>query len=724
MDFLNNLNPPQKKAVEHTDGPLLILAGAGSGKTRVITCRIANLIFSKGVSPSNILAVTFTNKAAAEMKERICKVWNAESGMRNEKPHPTVSLNGLWIGTFHSVCLRLLRRHGSILGFRSDFYIYDKSDQMDIVRECVKELNINDEIYPVNSLSNRVSHLKNRLITPDEFSKTSKGFGMDDKVSKVYRLYQEKLLSRHAMDFDDLIMKCVELFETNEEMCRKYQEAFRYVLVDEYQDTNAAQYKLIRRLTDRHQNLCVVGDDDQSIYRFRGAELQNILSFEADFPSATVIRLEQNYRSTGSILNIAGTVIEKNAGRHVKKLWTDNPEGEPVDYRRTDDEREEAKYVARCIKSMMKSGRKGSDFAILYRTNAQSRILEEIMIESGIPYIIVGGLKFYERKEIRDIMAYVKASLHPEDDINLRRIINVPHRGIGAVTIRSVEEHAGKYRVSLYDGVLRLSSVNPRLKGFSDIIERLRKMVCDLSPSEFVKSLFDVTGYIGALKKDEKGEDRIENVMELLAAVKRYEERMPGMDICGFLDEASLFSSSDDPELKSPENVALMTLHSAKGLEFPVVFITGLEEGMLPHAGSMNNAEEIEEERRLCYVGITRAREKLHITSAKRRNIFGQLMDRTESRFIRDIRGNAKIRIENDKPHVYNKPVCREAIGMPNISWAAGRFKAGDRVSHQLWGVGVVERSEGRGEEEKVVVRFNSVGSKQLAVKFANLQSL
>ena len=722
MNFLDNLNPPQKKAVEHTDGPLLILAGAGSGKTRVITYRIANLIFNKGVSPSNILAVTFTNKAAAEMKERIAGVSEAVS--RGAQSGAGTQMSGLWIGTFHSICLRLLRRHGSVLGFRNDFYIYDKSDQMDLVRECVKELNINDEMYPVSSLSNRVSHLKNRLITPDEFAKTSKGFGMDDKALKVYRLYQEKLAARHAMDFDDLIMKCVELFETNEEILRKYQEAFRYVLVDEYQDTNAAQYKLIRSLTDRHQNLCVVGDDDQSIYRFRGAELQNILNFEADFPSAAIVRLEQNYRSTGSILDIAGVVIEKNEGRHVKKLWTENPEGEPVDYRRTGDEREEAKYVARCIRSMIKNGRKGRDFAILYRTNAQSRILEEVMIESGIPYIIVGGLKFYERKEIKDIMAYVKASLHPEDDITLRRIINVPHRGIGAVTLKSVEEYADTSQVSLYDGVLKLSAENPRLKIFADIMERLRGLVSELPPSEFVKSLFEISGYLESLKKDEKGEDRIENVMELLAAVKRYEERMPGMDICGFLDEASLFSSSDDPELKSSDNVTLMTLHSAKGLEFPVVFITGLEEGMLPHAGSMDSAESIEEERRLCYVGITRAREKLVLTSAGKMNIFGQLMDRTESRFIRDIRRNTKIRIEIDSPPMYNKPVYRDSINTPGVSWKTGRFKAGDRVNHHLWGVGVVEKSEGRGEEEKVIVKFNSVGSKQLAVKFANLTSL
>src|SRR3990172_151013 len=714
MEFLNNLNPPQLKAVEHTDGPLLILAGAGSGKTRVITYRIANLIFNKGVSPSNILAVTFTNKAAGEMKERINK-------FQAENRHGT---NGLWIGTFHSICLRLLRRHGSVLGYRNDFSISDKSDQLDIVRECVKELNINDEIYPVNSLANRVSHLKNRLITPDEFAKTSKGFGVDDKALKVYRLYQEKLASRHAMDFDDLIMKCVELFEKNQELRDKYQETLRYILVDEYQDTNAAQYRLIRLLSDNHQNLCVVGDDDQSIYRFRGAELQNILSFESDFPSATVIRLEQNYRSTGSILGIAGTVIERNAGRHVKRLWTENPEGEPVDYRRTDDEREEAKYVARCIKSMIKNGRRGRDFAILYRTNAQSRIIEEIMIESGLPYIIVGGLKFYERKELKDIIAYINASLHPEDDVTLRRIINVPHRGIGAVTFKSVEEYAALHRVSLYECVLKLSPGNPKLKGFIDIMEKLRNLVRELPTSEFVKLTFEITGYMEALKKDEKGEDRIENVMDLRAAVNRYEERMPGMDICGFLNEASLFSSSDDPELKSSDNVGLMTLHSAKGLEFPVVFITGLEEGMLPHAGSMDNEEEIEEERRLCYVGITRARERLFLTSARKRNIFGQLMDRTESRFIRDIRGNAKIRIEIDSSHMYNKSVNREVINIPKVSWERGKFKTGDRVSHQLWGVGVVEKSEGRGEEEKVIVKFNTVGSKRLAVRFANLKSV
>ena len=679
MDLLENLNPPQRKAVEHTEGPLLVLAGAGSGKTRVIIYRIAYLIYNKGISPDNILAVTFTNKAAEEMKERISRVRKSPPLLRLRSgqayPSPDTksggegmgggaqvrgNMNGLWIGTFHSICLRLLRRHSQVIGYRNDFSIYDKSDQSGLVKECVKELNINEELYPANSIARRISYLKNRLITPDKFSKTAKEFGMDARVLTAYRLYQDKLVNSHAMDFDDLLMKCAELFEKNPDILHRYQDRFRYILVDEYQDTNPAQYRLIMLLSDKHQNLCVVGDDDQSIYRFRGAELQNILSFETDFPSATIIRLEQNYRSTCSILDAAGTVIEKNIGRRLKKLWTENPAGEPVVYHRAGDERDEADYITRHIRAMIKNGGRPGDFAVLYRTNAQSRVIEETLIESGLPYVIVGGLRFYERKEIKDILAYIKVSLRPEDDASLRRIINVPHRGIGAVTMNRVEEYAGIHSVPLYEGVLKLSADNPRLGSFTAVIEKLKAAIKELTPSGFVSRLFEVTGYPDALKKDENAEERIENVMELIAAVKRYEERMPGTGIAGFLDEASLLSDIDEIANRksqianNPDKVSLMTLHSAKGLEFPVVFITGLEEGMLPHAGALDSIDDIEEERRLCYVGMTRAKEHLHLTSAAKRNIFGQTLDRTESRFLREVKKGSKVKIEIDIPDMYN----------------------------------------------------------------------
>ncbi|MEE8185773.1 MAG: DUF3553 domain-containing protein [Thermodesulfobacteriota bacterium] len=738
MNLLGNLNPPQLKAVEHTDGPLLVLAGAGSGKTRVITYRVAHLVYNTGVAPNNILAVTFTNKAAEEMKERILRlrksplpspitpppilppqVGEGEVGETRVRNH----MNGVWIGTFHSICLRLLRRHSQAVGYRNDFYIHDKSDQWAHVKECLKELNINKDLYPVNSIVRGISYLKSRLITPHEFSQMAKSFGMDDKLSKVYRLYQDRLARQHIMDFDDLIMKCVELFEKDSEILSRYQDIFRYILVDEYQDINPAQYKLIRLLADKHRNLCVVGDDDQSIYRFRGAELQNILSFEVDYPSAMVIRLEQNYRSTGSILDVAGSVINKNMGRRRKRLWTKNPPGEPAVYHRAIDEREEANYVARCIRSLIKDGERPGHIAVFYRTNAQSRVIEEVLIGSGLPYIIIGGFKFYERREVKDILAYIKVSLRPDDDVSLRRIINVPHRGIGSSTMKAVEEYARLHGLSLYEGALKMSAETRRLEGFIALIEKLRVLVAELPPSEFVRRIFEWTGYIEALGKDNIAEERIENLMELRVAIKRYEERVPGMGIAGFLDEASLLSEPEEianPKSQTLNRVTLMTLHSAKGLEFPVVFITGLEEGLLPHAGSLGSKDDIEEERRLCYVGMTRAMEKLYLTGVVRRNIFGQSLSRKESRFIRGIKMDHKIKIEIGGARMYNDKFSDANMNV--VMDKAGQFTAGDRVHHPLWGIGIVESSEGSGEREKVVVKFDSVGAKTLATRFARLE--
>ncbi len=666
LQLLNNLNPSQRKAVEYTEGPLLVLAGAGSGKTRVITFRIAHLIYNQGIFPGNILAVTFTNKAAEEMKGRILKL--CKSAQNSDSRTETRNhMDGIWIGTFHSICLRLLRRHCQVLGFRNDFTIYDKSDQMGLVKECVRELNINEDMYSASSISSRISFLKGRMITPDEFSRSSRGFGIDDKVLKVYSLYQDKLVSNNAMDFDDLIIRCINLFEKESEILSRYQDKFRYILVDEYQDTNPSQYRLLNLFADKHKNICAVGDDDQSIYRFRGAEIQNILNFEKDYPSAMVIKLEQNYRSTGSILNLAGQLIEKNRGRRGKRLWTENPGGEPVVYNRVDDERGEAKYIVNSIRSMMRDGRTPSHFAVLYRTNAQSRVIEEGLRDSGIPYIIIGGIKFYERREVKDIIAYIRLALRADDDFSLRRIINVPQRGIGKVTLKSIDKLSVDYRISLYEAAIKMSVENPRLGKFIELIEGLRLLVNVLSPSGFVKKVFELTGYTEALKKDDNADDRIENVFELLGAVKKYEEKIPDGGLRGFLDEVSLLSDIDEhinlgaSQTKEEKgygarnSVSLMTLHSAKGLEFPVVFITGLEDGILPHVRSLDREDDIEEERRLCYVGVTRAMERLYLTAALNRSLFGQSQTMRESRFLRDIKKDINLGIEIEDREMYNK---------------------------------------------------------------------
>ena len=652
--------------MEYTEGPLLVLAGAGSGKTRVITFRIAHLIYNQGIFPGNILAVTFTNKAAEEMKGRILKL--CKSAQNSDSRTETRNhMDGIWIGTFHSICLRLLRRHCQVLGFRNDFTIYDKSDQMGLVKECVRELNINEDMYSASSIAGRISFLKGRMITPDEFSRSSRGFGIDDKVLKVYSLYQDKLVSNNAMDFDDLIIRCINLFEKESEILSRYQDKFRYILVDEYQDTNPSQYRLLNLFADKHKNICAVGDDDQSIYRFRGAEIQNILNFEKDYPSAMVIKLEQNYRSTGSILNLAGQLIEKNRGRRGKRLWTENPGGEPVVYNRVDDERGEAKYIVNSIRSMMRDGRTPSHFAVLYRTNAQSRVIEEGLRDSGIPYIIVGGIKFYERREVKDIIAYIRLALRADDDFSLRRIINVPQRGIGKVTLKSIDKISVDYRTSLYEAVIKMSVENPRLGKFIELIESLRPLVNVLSPSGFVKKVFELTGYTEALKKDDNADDRIENIFELLGAVKKYEEKIPDGGLRGFLDEVSLLSDIDEhinlgaSQTKEEKgygarnSVSLMTLHSAKGLEFPVVFITGLEDGILPHVRSLDREDDIEEERRLCYVGVTRAMERLYLTAALNRSLFGQSQTMRESRFLRDIKRDVKLGIEIEGREMYNK---------------------------------------------------------------------
>jgi len=754
---LDNLNPLQRKVVEHPGGPLLVIAGAGSGKTRVIVCRIARLIFHTGVSPENILVVTFTNKAAGEMKERILRLsppldlYPVEKGVRRK------GLEGLWIGTFHSICLRLLRRHSRTIDYKNDFAIFDKADQLSLVKECIRELDINEDIYPASSISRRISYLKGRLVTPEEFERHAYGFGMDEKVLKVYRLYQDKLFKNNAMDFDDLIMRCIDLFEKDRGILEEYQDQFRHILVDEYQDTNPSQYRLIKLLSGRHQNLCVVGDDDQSIYRFRGAELQNILSFERDFPSATVIRLEQNYRSTATILHVAGQLIKRNSGRREKRLWTERPSGEPVLYYRARDERDEADYVVEAIKSMIEDGRRPGDFAVLYRTNAQSRVLEEAMRDGAIPYIIIGGIRFYERREVKDILAYVRASLTPDNDVILKRIINVPHRGIGTSTLEGLEEYSRTHRVSLYEAACQIAPENSRIEKFVEMMERLKELVLKLSPSEFIEKVFELTGFIDFLERDGDSDDRIENVMELLGAVRKYEERHPDSGLQGFLDEVSLLSDTEGFSKsgeRNPECVSLMTLHSAKGLEFPVVFITGLEEGILPHIRSMEDEADIEEERRLCYVGMTRAIERLYLTGAEKRNLNGQLQNMRGSRFLHEIRGDSKFMIEIHFREMYNNrrwdpggvastpmdgPLGREIRGVSLYPIfgrgkedvhqrggfsGAGRFKVGDRVHHFLWGGGVVERSEGRGDAEKVVVRFESVGVKTLAVKYARLEVL
>ena len=635
-DIYSTLNPQQQEAVYHTEGPLLILAGAGSGKTRVLTHRIAYLIDKKGINPWNILAITFTNKAASEMRERVDKI----VGFGSES---------IWVSTFHSTCVRILRRHIDRLGFDNRFAIYDTEDQKTLMKEICRKLNIDTKIYKERSLLAQISHAKDELITPDEMELNAGSDFNKKKVAAVYREYQASLRKNNALDFDDLIVKTVELFQNCGDVLENYQERFKYIMVDEYQDTNTAQFKFVSLLASKYENLCVVGDDDQSIYKFRGANIGNILGFEHVFPDAKVIRLEQNYRSTKNILSAANEVIANNASRKSKTLWTENPEGDLIHFRQFMNGYEEAEYVVGEIsRAHRENGAKYKDCAVLYRTNAQSRLFEEKCLLANIPYKIVGGVNFYARKEIKDLLCYLKTIDNSRDDLAVRRIINVPKRGIGATTLGRIQDYADQMSVSFYDA-LRVAEEVPsigrslsKIDGFVTFIQGLKSKAESYTVREILEEVIRLTGYVTELEAEgtEEADARIENIDELISKTESYQEAMEEQGqpatLSGFLEEIALIADIDsvDPD---QDYVLLMTLHSAKGLEFPYVFLIGMEEGVFPSEMSKYSEADLEEERRLAYVGITRAKKELYISNSVSRMLYGRTQRNEPSRFLREI---------------------------------------------------------------------------------------
>jgi DNA helicase II / ATP-dependent DNA helicase PcrA len=751
--LLNGLNPEQQSAVKATDGPLLLMAGAGSGKTRVLTHRIAYLIVEKRVNPYNILAITFTNKAAREMRERIGKMMG---GAAEE----------IWISTFHSMCVRILRRDIDRMGFNRNFTILDPGDQQSVVKGILKDKNLDPKKYDPRALLGAISSAKNELIDPEEYAKTAGGY-FEQTVSDVYTEYQRRLRKNQALDFDDLIMMTIQLFQRVPEVLEYYQRKFQYIHVDEYQDTNRAQYMLVKFLANRFKNLCVVGDSDQSIYRWRGADIANILSFEKDYPNATVILLEQNYRSTKRILLAANKVIENNTTRKAKNLWTENPEGNKLVYYRADSEQGEAQFVAGKIKELTRDGKyKLSDVAILYRTNAQSRVMEEVLLKSNIEYSIVGGTKFYDRKEIKDMLAYLRLIANPDDDISLQRIINVPKRGIGSSSIDKMADFAAMHDISIFQALdsVELLGLSPKItKGareFRDLIKNYTQMQEFLSVTELVEDILDKSGYREMLKAEKsiEAQSRLENLDELLSVTKNFEEVNEDKSLVAFLTDLALVADIDslDEDGEKTDSITLMTLHSAKGLEFPVVFLIGLEEGVFPHSRSLMEEAEMEEERRLAYVGITRAEQTLFITNAQMRTLFGRTSMNPASRFISEIpedllegvekeerkntpygsRGSAFGR--NATPSTgtsfgrsassstgtsFGTPVTRKPVMRPVASSTGGDtigWRVGDKAQHGKWGTGTVVSVKGEGEGTELDIAFPSpTGIKRLLAKFA-----
>lgn len=743
MSIYDTLNPPQQEAVFHTEGPLLILAGAGSGKTRVLTHRIAHLIADKGVNPFNILAITFTNKAAQEMRERVDKLTGAD-GM------------SVWVATFHSTCVRILRRYIDRLGYDNRFTIYDSDDQKTLMKEICRKLNIDTKKYKERSLLAQISHAKDEMITPDEMEMNAGGDFNQKKVAQVYREYQAALKSNNALDFDDLLVKTVELFQNCGDVLESYQEKFRYIMVDEYQDTNTVQFKFVSLLAARYGNLCVVGDDDQSIYKFRGANIGNILGFERVFPDAKVIRLEQNYRSTKNILNAANEVIANNAARKEKRLWTENPEGEKLHFRQFMNGFEEAEYV---IGDIAKKKREHlADYrecAILYRTNAQSRLFEEKCLKANIPYKIVGGINFYARKEIKDLLCYLKTIDNSADDLAVRRILNVPKRGIGATTVGRVQDYADYMNVSFYDA-LRVAEEVPsigrslnKIEGFVTFIQSLKSKAQAYSVTEILEEVIDLTGYVDELKAEDTEESRarIENIDELISKTVSYEEAMKAEDreatLYGFLEEIALIADIDtvDPD---QDYVLLMTLHSAKGLEFPYVYLAGMEDGMFPSSMCIfsDDPTDMEEERRLCYVGITRAMKELTLTSARQRLVRGETQYNKVSRFVREIpRELVELgtTIQEHKPSMQETPSPKNSYMQMRQTFRAKPFEAqnfkvtkaasldygvGDTVRHIKFGVGIVRDIVEGGRDYEVTVDFDKVGVKKMFAGFAKLKKI
>lgn len=755
MSIYDKLNEPQREAVYHTDGPLLILAGAGSGKTRVLTHRIAYLIGERGVNPWNILAITFTNKAAEEMRQRVDNLvgFGAES---------------VWVSTFHSACVRILRRFIDRLGYENHFTIYDTDDQKTLIKEVCRKVDVDTKVFKERSLLSAISSAKNEMILPDEFELNAGGDFAKMKIAKVYREYEAQMRANNALDFDDLLVKTVQLLQTQPDVLESYQERFRYIMVDEYQDTNTVQFQLVSLLAGKYKNLCVVGDDDQSIYKFRGANIRNILDFEHEFPDAKVIKLEQNYRSTGNILNAANSVIANNRGRKEKSLWTENGEGELIRLRQFDTAFDEADFIGEDIKSAVRQGGSYNDSAVLYRTNAQSRLLEEKFIAMNIPYKIVGGVNFYARREIKDLLAYLKTIDNGRDDVAVRRIINVPKRGIGLTTINRIQESATERGIGFYEALLApglIAGVGrsaTKLDSFAALIEYFKTLAEEMNITDLLQEVIEKTGYIESLENEDKEEakTRKENIDELISKAATYEESCQDKDekttLSGFLEEVALVADIDSLD-EDQEYVVLMTLHSAKGLEFPRVYLAGMEDGLFPGYMSINagDREELEEERRLCYVGITRAEQELTLTSARRRMVHGETQYNPMSRFVKEIprelldTGNKKFTQETEMPAQQNTyarareafraqafagafggmtPVKNQGAGKPltGSQLAAGGngplgYEVGDRVRHVKFGEGTVTDIKEGGRDHEVTIEFDSVGTRKMFAKFAKL---
>ena len=712
--LLDDLNPPQREAVLAGDGPLLVLAGAGSGKTRVIAHRIAHLIGVRGVHPRHVLAVTFTNKAAGEMARRV-DLLLAPTGLRSPL-----------IATFHSACVRILRAHGEAIGLPRHFTIYDEDDRVALVKECMKEGELVDRTFTPSSAAHRISYLKNQMTGVQDALRDARG-PWEQKAALVYSRYEKRLRETGAVDFDDLLLLVVKLFRESSETLAWYRGLWKHVLVDEYQDTNRAQYRIIRLLTDEHRNIWVVGDGDQSIYKFRGADVHNILDFERDYPGTRVVKLEQNYRSTKSILSVADAVIANNQQRKERTLWTENPAGEPAAVYRGWDEHEEANFVAQTILKTRAGGVGWDGIAVFYRTNAQSRVLEDALRRARIPYVIVGGVRFYERKEIKDTLAWLRLAINPADDVAFRRAVQAPPRGVGATSLARLDEFALDESKPL---LALAASPPPDIRGkartgledFATTVRRLASQRGELSTPAFIDLVLQASGYRKALEQDRspEAEGRIENLEELIAASEDFLVSGGETTVEAFLDSVALMSDVD--ELKDAEaRVTLMTLHSAKGLEFPVVFLTGLEEGVFPHARSMNDPEEIEEERRLCYVGLTRARERLYLSYAVHRRIHGYGVGEP-SRFLREMPEGHLTLLNASRP----EPQFAEARVVPRYepeeeSWP---IKVGARVRHARFGEGLVVGVERDGADIIVTVGFASVGRKRLSLQYAHLEEL
>ncbi|MFC4779483.1 DNA helicase PcrA [Paenibacillus sp. GCM10023252] len=779
-EAVKKLNPPQQEAVRATDGPLLIMAGAGSGKTRVLTHRIAYLIEKKRVAPWSILAITFTNKASREMKDRVSTLVGPSG-------------EDIWVSTFHSMCVRILRRDIDRIGFTSNFSILDSADQLSVIRNCMKDMNIDTKKFEPKAVQASISGAKNELISPERYEEKI-GDYFQGIVAKVFTMYQKRLMSNNSLDFDDLIMMTIKLFKDVPEVLEFYQNKFRYIHVDEYQDTNRAQYMLCNMLADKHHNICVVGDSDQSIYRWRGADITNILNFEEDYPEARTIMLEQNYRSTANILNAANAVIKLNSGRKPKKLWTQQGEGDMISLYQADSEHDEGYYVTGEIRKNVNGGRKFAHHAILYRTNAQSRVIEEILIKSDIPYQIVGGIKFYDRKEIKDLLAYLRLVSNPDDDISLQRVINVPKRGIGDTTMGKLAEEAARRGVSIYrvlgqmDALEISGRTRAALAEFRDMIDNLTRMVDYLSVTELTEKMLELSQYKMELQRENTLESkaRMENIDEFLSVTMDFEKRNEDKTLVAFLTDLALIADIDSMDKKDEDDtpkdaVVLMTMHSAKGLEFPVVFIIGMEESIFPHSRALMDNDELEEERRLAYVGITRAEERLYLTCARMRTIFGRTSANMPSRFLEEIPESVKqaaapagtiggsgrfsggagasygagSRSGAGRAPGYGAPAG--AGGRPPGSAygagaaaggrssvrvstpldaaaraggagaaasaggeASGSFAAGDRVAHGKWGEGVIVSVKGTGNDMELQIAFPApVGIKRLLAGFA-----